>query len=323
MKKCAVLAVFLAAAACSSSSSSPAGSTDGGGADSGDASVGGAQACTDLATAYCTKVQGCAPIFVEVSFGDVAGCIARASQSCVTALVGNGTSASPATHEACAAGFASASCDDLLNGKPPSACVIAPGKLADAAACGEDAQCQSAFCGKPAGAYCGTCARPPAAGDACIGGRCGLSLACGANAKCVTPGALDATCDANTPCLTTLSCGNGKCAAALAPGATCDPQQKTTPGCQTTAGYYCNTVTTKCTQVTVGTTNQQCGVARNGVTLCSAAGFCRGATATTPGVCIGAAADGAACDDTKGPACMAGSHCVSAVCKKDDPGACN
>ncbi len=323
MKRCALFVVIAAVAACSSSSSSPASSSDGG-ADSGDdGSVGGAQACAELATAYCTKIQSCAPVFVEVSFGDVGGCVARASQSCVNALGAKGTSASPATHSACAKAFGAAACDDLLDGKPPAACVIAPGTLADAAACGEDAQCHSAFCGKPAGSYCGTCARPPAVGDSCIGGRCGLSLACGANGKCVAPGAIGATCDPNTPCLTTLSCGNGKCAAALAPGATCDPQQKTTAGCQATAGYYCNAVTTKCTLVTVGTTNQQCGIARNTLTLCSSAGYCRGATSTTTGVCIGAAADGAACNDTMGPSCMAGAHCVNAACKPDDPAMCN
>jgi hypothetical protein len=320
MKHLGTLALVLAAAACSSSSSSGGNTGDGG--TGGDASVDPAKACNDLASAYCAKIQSCVPYFVEITFGDVPTCVSRASASCTTAAGATGTSATAGTNEACGTALSAESCDDILDGKPPTACVIAPGTLASGAACGEDAQCASAFCGKPAGKYCGTCAAPPAAGAACVGGRCGPSLACGANAMCVTPGASGATCDANTPCLTTLSCGGGKCTTPVAAGATCDPKQMTTAGCQTTSGYFCNAATTKCEQVTIATANEACGIVHGGLTLCSGLGFCRGATSTAPGKCIAAAANGAACDDTMGPSCMAGAHCVNAICVADDPATC-
>lgn len=308
---------LVAAAACSSSSSSNAPAVDSGTA------IDGPTACADLASAYCTKINSCAPLSLEIAFGDVATCTARGTATCKASLAAKGTSATPASHEACAKAIASESCDDAFTGKQPAACATAPGTLAADAACGEDAQCQSAFCTKVGGAYCGKCATAPAAGADCSNGRCGAGLVCAANAKCVAPGALDATCDANTPCLATLSCHGGKCVTPVADGAACDPQQMTTAGCSPTSGDYCNALTKVCTKVTIATTNQQCGLARGGLTGCSAAGHCRVPMNMATGVCVAAAADGAACDDANGPSCMAGSRCTNAICKPDDPTSCN
>ena len=314
------VASLCALGACSNSSGGGSSAREDAGSDAG---VDPAQACADLASATCKKLQACAPLFVATSFGDVASCSARAATSCRAALAAKGTSASPAHHEACGRAIDGESCNDVFAGNTPSACAIAPGALADGAACGEDAQCASAFCGgKAAGKYCGTCASAPAAGAPCNGGRCGPSLACGANGTCVKPGGDGASCDANTPCESTLSCGGGKCATPLASGATCDPKQTTTPGCQATAGLYCNALTTKCEAVTIASTNELCGVVHGKLAFCSALGHCRIPANTVQGVCIAAAADGAACNDTSGPSCMAGAHCVNAVCTPDDPAAC-
>src|SRR5258706_1618965 len=113
---------------------------------------------------------------------------------------------------------------------------------------------------------------------------------------CVVPGDTGAPCGATNPCKAALSCGAGMCKTPVAAGATCDPQQMTTAGCDVAAGNYCNTISKTCEKVTVSTTNQQCGVVRGSLTLCAADSFCRVPMNMTMGICIAAAADGAACD---------------------------
>jgi len=54
----------------------------------------------------------------------------------------------------------------------------------------------------------------------------------------------------------------------------------------------------------------------NSFIVCGAAGLC------VNGKCVAAAADGAACDATNGPPCMADAVCAGSKCVVPDPAAC-
>src|SRR5579883_1178547 len=98
---------------------------DGGGSDSGTSDSGGssAQACMDLANAYCMKLDTCAPLFIQVAFGDLAACEHRAALACPATLAANGTSATTTAAEACAQAIPAAMCAETIDGKTPDACI--------------------------------------------------------------------------------------------------------------------------------------------------------------------------------------------------------
>jgi hypothetical protein len=300
--------------ACSSSSSS---------------SVSVDQACADYANALCTKANTCGALFVELAYGDVATCMARFKPICASAFAAKGTSITTSRAEACVTAFGSAGCDAIFDRNTPSDCRATPGTLANGTACGDDNQCASAYCHKAANATCGTCGTARAkAGEACaIDENCDYGLACAASV-CVARGQSGATCDAGHPCASALYCKvargatSGTCATPAAEGAMCSGTQG--EGCLFVSGDFCNPKTSVCQKAGVASGGASCGydAASGNFTFCSANGTCRTPMGSMMGTCLAAAADGAMCDATNGPKCMAGSTCVSAVCQKQDPSTC-
>lgn len=290
--------------------------------DDGSASVSAEAACSDASKAYCAKIQECAPFFVNVGFGDVATCEKRFAINCVPNFSAPGTSATPSALAQCATDVKPMSCDDILGRKLPLSCKTQPGTLADGAPCGADAQCKGTLCRQSAANTCGACSTLGGGGAACERNEdCGEELAC-ANKKCVAYAKAGQSCT-DTPCLPTLACNKGTCAVPLAGGATCDgPADQSQNPCDGAKGFYCHPQTKVCTAVKTAAAGAACGFIDNGVVICTGAAFCKTTPPAVQGTCLAPAADGATCDDTKGPKCVAPARCVGGVCKISDATAC-
>ena len=280
------------------------------------------KACTDLAASLCTQIQNCAAPLISTGYGDVATCQARAKLGCMPTLMAPGTSATPDKLDKCATALSASTCDALYTRDPPTACLPDPGKLADGAACGDDAQCANKYCKKPANAVCGVCAAHATAGGACtVDTDCDVKLACGNNV-CVAYGALGGTCDAGHPCAPPNVCKSGTCAMPAEAGQACTPSLSG-GDCDETKGLFCNpsSVTAGvCAVATFAGPGQPCGLVNGGVVGCSGGARCVRTGAM--GTCLAPAADGAACDSTNGPDCVAPAECVGGVCKLPDPASC-
>ncbi len=268
------------------------GGTTGGG-DAGDASAPtgatAARACSDLATAFCAKLERCSTFALNATYGDNATCKTRFALGCMPTFTAPGTSATPEKTATCAASVGALACDDVLAGNLGVSCTNTAGTLANGTACNEDAQCSSTYCAHAPSSACGTCSPVTTAGSACVNASCSHGTACpkGAN-KCITPvrGAV---------------------------GAPCTVQEQ----CDLANAIGCNTLTSKCIALAVGT---PCGLSGNTFNVCAASGACSGAF---NGSCSAAAADGAKCSDADtGPHCLAPARCVGGTCKVTDPTAC-
>lgn len=282
-------------------------------------SVSADKACTDLAAAVCTQLQNCAAPLVTTGYGDVATCQARAKLACMPALMAPNTSATPDKLDKCATAYAAATCDALYTRDTPAACIPDPGKLADGAACGDDAQCTSTYCKKPSGQVCGVCGARAAAGGACtVNEDCAFKLTC-ANQVCVAYAAVGASCDPGHPCAPPNVCKAGTCAVPAGAGQACTPSASG-GDCDGTKGLFCNPQTRVCAQATYAGPGQACGIVNGGFVGCSAGGTCK--FAGIMGTCTAPAADGAACDANMSVGCSAPSECVNGVCKLPDPATC-
>ena len=279
-------------------------------------------ACTDASTAYCNAVNTCAPFLLEYVYGDLATCQTRFKLGCSPTLAANGTSRTAAELDACARAATAATCNDLFTGNI-AACNAVPGTLANGIACVDSNQCTSAYCNRGAGA-CGACAPTPALGDKC-NGDCGTSgFQCDTNV-CVSYAALGGSCDGNThKCTPGLYCNptTAMCATPLGAGTTCDPNTKNPP-CDLLHGLFCNPLSKVCTQVKFAGPNEACGYVAPDFVACSGAGICKMATGAFMGHCLGAAADGAACDPVNGPGCLSPAVCSSGLCRLSDPSSCH
>jgi hypothetical protein len=322
MRCAALLAALLLSAnllACSSS----------GGTGDGGSSVSAAQASSDAASAFCARVQACAPAYVQLEWGDVTTCATRSAAELAGTLAATGTSDTASQFEACAKALPGFSCDDVLGHGIPAPCRSTPGSLANGAACGDDSQCSGGHCNIPELHTCGLCTTLAAAGASCnTDDDCDYGLQCAAGV-CVAPVASGGACDASThPCLPTLVCSSGTCATPSAAGASCNPSA-TQDTCDELHGVFCDTATGKCIDGTFAQAGGACGVVSGTLTLCAAAPGvtayeCKGLSATSAtGTCQAPAADGSTCNATTGAFCLPPSVCVSGVCAVDDPSACH
>ncbi|HZS38691.1 MAG TPA: hypothetical protein VFF06_17790 [Polyangia bacterium] len=277
------------------------------------------KACTDLATARCNKRQSCSNgARITRDYGDMATCLTREKLGCVNALAAPSTGNSPDREETCAAAYPAQDCADFFIGNPPAVCVNT-GLLANGASCSFNGQCMSSYCVGDKNAQCGTCGDEPAQGASCSNDFCARGQFCDANTTtCVTGGTAGSACNRTAPCNPGFLCVGatmammGTCqAAATTAGATCDPLQRTAPGCDANLGLSCNTMTKTCSAISYVGDGQPCGVLASGAAAgCAGGGQCIIATGSTMGTCKAPAADGAACDTALGPPCLAPSRCV-------------
>jgi hypothetical protein len=300
----AALGAIAAVVACSSSG--------------GTSNVSAMQACTDAANAICTKLDACSDFLVQLSYGNVSACESAFVSGCTGSLSAKGTSWTGASMEACAQAVPGAACSDLLSNNAPMACRPAAGTLANGAACGDDAQCQSQYCNKGTDGTCGACGARSTGGTCIRDDDCAYGNQC-VGGKCIIPAGSGAACSAAQPCGLTLVCKNGACATPDAAGASCSLVTGSLFGtCDELAGNFCN-LSMKCQTINLAAAGASCGLGQNGVTACSASGSC---TKATGGTCTAAVAPGATCDAVNNK-CAPPGECASGVCKVSDPSSCH
>ena len=290
--------------ACSSGSSS-----GGNGSGTGD--------CNSVATTACNKLEQCSPLTVKLSYGDVQTCVTRIAMSCSAATTAPGASLTSAEFGACAKAFSQVDCKELVGGSfAPAACTI-KGSLANGKACGSADQCQSGYCGVSTG-ICGTCAAVGAAGAKCTSSDgCEAGLACTSKGVCATPAAAGGSCTDGRDCAAGLACSSGTCAQPVAAGGTCAGGD-----CDHLAAAFCNPQTKVCETVQAADDGQPCGLVNGAFVTCSAAGHCTIPQGQSQGTCQAHAADGATCDNTNGPGCLAPAICLNGKCTLPDPSSC-
>ena len=295
---------------------------------SGGSSVSASQAAADIAKAFCTKVNTCSPVGIQVAFGDLAACESRETALFTEALGASGTGWTPSAVETCAQAVDGSSCDDALDHNLPSACHAPAGQLASGAACGDNAQCSSGYCNLGAGGKCGTCAAGlGAAGAVCyrdddcvFGAKCvgaDVTASPAVQGKCTAPGATGAACSTKQPCAATLACKSGTCGTPDAAGASC-----MTNSCGGLAGEYCSMPTGgTCTKYLLASTGQPCALVNGTYTACSAAGTCP--MTGTAKTCVAPAADFANCNAANGPGCTSPAQCIGGTGARPSPAPCH
>jgi len=271
-----------------------------------------AQACTDLDTSLCGALGACSTFVLQLSFGDLATCVARNDLACTIGQAPSGVGRTTADLEACGRALPAATCPDLIARKLPATCQDPPGTVINGAACGSGLQCASTFC-KRQGAACGVCAPRAGAGESCNGNdQCQPDLVC-AGSACVAPAESGAACDDKHPCRDDLYCKSGVCSAKAGPGESCADTDK---ACDLVRGVGCNPFTHVCQNVRVAKKGDPCGIVGGTLVLCEASGLCEGATLAVPGTCTAAAGDGAACGNAaNGRGCLAPASCANGVCR--------
>jgi hypothetical protein len=71
-----------------------------------------------------------------------------------------------------------------------------------------------------------------------------------------------------------------------------------------------------CTPVVYAKVGEACGITGMMYAVCTASADCKMQK------CVAPATDGAPCDATNGPGCLAPAKCVGGLCKLEDPAAC-
>jgi hypothetical protein len=292
--------------------------------DDASASISAEAACDDAVKAYCKKIDECAPFFVKIGFGDAATCEKRFALNCVQNFSAPGTSATPSRLSQCATDVKTTTCEEVLGRKLPLSCRTEAGSLKDGTPCGDDAQCTGKLCRQANDSnVCGACSSIGAGGAACERDEdCDNELGC-ADKKCVAFGKAGSPCSATQPCIRTLSCNKGTCAQPLAAGAACDgPADQSTNPCEALKGFFCHPQTKVCTAAGMAAAGAACGFIDKNIVLCTGGGHCKTTPPAVSGTCLAPAADGAACDATNGPKCVAPAQCLGGICKVSDPATC-
>jgi hypothetical protein len=310
------------------SAGSGGGNPDGGNADGSGTTA--EQACSETASALCSKFATCAPFAVTILFGDMATCIDIAKTGCLGSLQATKTAATPDIFMKCSQDLKMAACENVLAHQSPPSCHPSGGTVGNGMACGDDWQCMSGHCSIPDNSTCGVCANLGAAGGACpnkTDDECEFGLVCADNMLCVAPGAAGGSCDGNYPCANPLVCmgatatAQGTCAMGGGLGAPCTSDQ----GCRLVQGLWCTRAANRtCANAGAVDPGMACGfLGTTEFSLCKGGGpggGCNVATGMVMGTCPRLAMPGDACSDTVH--CKAGAKCVNGQCAVRDPSAC-
>lgn len=252
---------------------------------------------TKWATAICARDQACYPTYYVYQWGDTATCIARNKLWIKAYLAAYAdVTATDASLGGCATQVSAQSCLDYANGKSLAMCTL-PGKRTTGQRCDTGDQCTTLRCANNT-TMCGTCSAKLALGGACVAdAECTEPLVCGSAGTCVAAKASGASCAADTQsCARSLRCRGGICSAPITTaGTACVGEDD----CDIGRGVLCDTVSSfKCVAWTSSATT--CTSTATLLTFCSKAGICDTDTST----CLAAAAEGKACDEDLGPACL-------------------
>jgi hypothetical protein len=306
----------LAAAACGNVS--PNGGSGGSGGGSGGTGGGppptAEQACDQFSQVFCEALHTCANFLVQVLYGDATTCTSRTKLACVTDQSVPGIARAPQDIVTCANAARTATCEDLIANRLPTACDPVPGPNINGAGCGSSLQCQSGHCEK-GGNNCGTCAPRQAANGTCtVDEGCARGLVC-ANQRCVAPKDLGGDCDPqNSPCRANLYCDKNshQCAMRVGAGSPCSADSN---ACDPLQSVACNgfAATPTCQAVGVAKGGEACGIVNGTLTICIELDNCAGASLAQPGSCAAPAGDGEQCSDQRH--CVPPASCVEGLCR--------
>jgi hypothetical protein len=291
------------------------------------------QACQDLATALCNLEDNCSAGYtLAKNWGGLSTCQNLEMQNCLLSLSAPSTSRTPDKVEACAQAYPSTSCGDFYATVLPSACVPAPGGLANGAACVASGQCQSTFCAVPNdGTVCGTCQPLPPAGASCATVGCGRGTVCGRSGICDAPVQDGGSCTDPDQCFFDLLCQGldaggmaGACLPAVSKvGASCDYQGLGAPLCSNRLGLQCQGPLKTCVPTILADAGEACGEIDAGPKPCPdgeatcivieqiqcvGGGDCVESAGSAS--CLAGALPGQACDLGAGPSCITPAKCV-------------
>ena len=271
------------------------------------------QICADSASAICETYRACIPTYFSQWYGDMDTCVTTlAAISCRFRLNAPGTGDTPATIAACAAARRVARCPEIFENEVV-ACLPQRGTLANGAKCATSSQCQSQYCTLAFGSDCGTCAPTVAAGGKCTGavGECAGSLQC-VSGVCGTHPKVGEDCTF-VPCRFGLACPSGLCREPAKAGESCASNW-----CDTRGDLVCrNDICERWQYVGSG---ERCDIEVG--PHCSRASICKASPGSTSGTCLPPAAEGQACDEVTGPACVPWTNCRMGVCKVPDSTSC-
>ncbi len=296
------------------------------------------QACADLATARCQKMQQCNPQGVLNTYGDLATCESRQAATCVTNLAAPQTANTAARTEDCAQATPGESCTDFELGNVAPPCQPPVGPRDAGSPCAVSGQCATAFCLIERTTSCGTCAPQPTVGASCANSGCGPGLVCDSRTElCAAPVVSGGSCGDSSVCTPGLTCilGAGADAGTCVPlattvGASCDLADGGTR-CDGRQGLYCNVPEGRvCDRVADATATFACGTIDGGVIDCTAGAFCQRPGTSRSGICVAPAAEGGPCDTSSGPGCSSPARCVlssagatTGTCVTTNPTVCN
>ena len=291
------------------------------------AGCGSNQGCVDYARSICARQAECSALSGKLNAANVEACITSVSRNCELSTKVPDSNWRQESATACGQAWSTASCEAVLSGPPPSACIVA-GNRAVGAACADSYQCQSHFCNRPTSRDCGTCASVRAEGETCGGGNlCDYGLQCvgGTCAKWRTQGEV---CDASFRCADTWACSNGTCTAPSI-GQTC---AGTNDYCSIDALQGCDVRTATCQPISysVNQVGDSCGFdALTGSFVdCQPAAYCRTSGQQNFGVCALLPKEGEACAvvNASGGAvyqlCLPPTTCISGTCRIFDRASC-
>ncbi|MBX3225900.1 MAG: hypothetical protein KIT84_30015 [Labilithrix sp.] len=268
------------------------------------------EVCIDMQTAYCQRLAECSPFTLAVTWGDEKTCAARRMEDCRRDLDVDDTDTTQSSVEDCARALRAATCEDLFGVRQlPERC--APrGDRDDGEPCSTSAQCLGGRCQIDVAGTCGRCVSLGAAGAPCASADdCAAGHGC-TRGLCAPLGRAGAPCDATNRCGLGLACAGGVCAAPLALGAECSLVDS---GCDALRGHVC--ADAKCVARTIVPAGAGCAALPDGgLGTCGAGGRCELREGATT-VCEAPAADGAACDDVRGPRCLSPAICVDGRCR--------
>jgi hypothetical protein len=275
-------------------------------------------------TAYCAKLNTCAPALVKVGFGTVDECSTRFAIQCKDAVKAPDSGLTATTLSACSTALATATCEDAIYRKV-AACDFMGGR-GNGMACGANAQCTSGYCSQGSDA-CGVCSALVGAGTKCeIADDCEPGLDCSSDGHCVVPGAAGTNCTATQPCKYGTYCKpatpgaeTGSCVnTANAPGVDCNKDYAAS--CNLLLGIFCDGNTGKCANLGFAANGDPCGLVAGKFVLCAKGDCAYPDDLATQGVCGALAADGASCSATT--ACEDPAVCVQGKCKLPSSLAC-
>jgi hypothetical protein len=291
-----------------------------GGAGSGGGGAGGAgdpsAACASF-SAFCQKLNDCAPLLVKLEYGTMDECTTRFTISCKDAVKAPDSGLTAATITACASALPGATCEDAIYRKV-TACQIKGGR-ANGMACGTNEQCGTGYCAQSDQA-CGVCTALVNAGDACsVDDDCQPGLLCSNDSHCIVPGLAGAICNDNQPCKFGLYCKAGSCVnTSETPGGNCNMDLQ--ESCDVAKGIYCDGTAAKCANVGFAQNGDPCGLVSAKLVACAKGTCIYPAVTATQGLCGSLAGDGAACDATT--LCESPARCLAGHCKLPSSSAC-